>query len=89
MTASGIPAGARRGAAWRGHGRRGKNSRRIILDRVLREINERCTGQDEAKWRMSEIAGRNSARKFAFIPSASASPVGELCALMRVTARGY
>lgn len=35
------------------------------------EINERCTGQDEAKWRVPEIAGRNSARKFASFPSAS------------------
>ncbi|KYM78511.1 hypothetical protein ALC53_11166 [Atta colombica] len=34
------------------------------------EINERCTRQDEAKWRVSEIAGRNSARKFALFPSA-------------------
>lgn len=53
------------------------------------EINERCTEQDETKWRVSEIAERNSARKFAFFPSLSAPPSSvddELCALMRVTA---
>ncbi|KYN00086.1 hypothetical protein ALC62_09148 [Cyphomyrmex costatus] len=48
------------------------------------EINERCTRQDEAKWRVSEIVGRNSVRKSALFPSAT--PIDGLCALMRVTA---